>query len=96
MTEPVAPKPEFLALTERAVLAALDDPDPTNSVAIEVARLVTAYTDNFKTHIERLGTLPTDLLRVKPRWQIEAVAQRLTTQAIRGSLAQSVSSDTEN
>jgi hypothetical protein len=50
MTEIVAPKPEFLSLTENAVLAALDDPDPANPIAIEIARLMTAYTNNFRSH----------------------------------------------
>jgi hypothetical protein len=93
MTEIVAPKPEFLSLTENAVLAALDDPDPANPIAIEVARLVTAYTNNFAGHVERLGYIPADILRVKPRWPIEADAMRLTTKAIRDTLAQPTSSD---
>lgn len=58
MTEIVAPKPEFLCLTEQAVLAALDDRDPANPITIEVARLVTGYTSNFRSHVERLGTFP--------------------------------------
>ncbi len=91
MTEIVAPKPEFLALTEDAVMAALDDPDSTNPVAAEVARLVTAYTNNFRDHVERIGYIPADLLRMKPRWPIEAVAMRLTTDTIRESLAQATS-----
>jgi hypothetical protein len=93
MTEIVAPKPEFLSLTENAVLAALDDPDPANPIAIEIARLMTAYTNNFRSHVERLGYVPADILRVKPRWPIEAVAMRLTTKAIRDTLAQPTSSD---
>jgi hypothetical protein len=93
MTEIVAPKPEFLSLTEAAVLAALDDPDPTNPIAVEIARLVAAYTKNFEDHVERLGYIPADILRIKPRWPIEAVAMRLTTQTIREFLAPPVSSE---
>jgi hypothetical protein len=96
MTEIVAPKPEFLALTEQAVLAALDDPDPANPIAIEVARLMTAYTNNLRSHVERLGYIPADMLRVKPLWPIEAVAMSLTTKAIRDSLPQPKSSDAAN
>lgn len=91
MSEIVAPKPQFLALTEDAVLAALDDPDPANPIAVEIARLITAYANNFKNHVERLGYIPTDILRVKPRWPIEAVAMRLTTEVIPESLAKTVS-----
>jgi hypothetical protein len=87
MTESVAPKPEFLFLAENTVLAALDDPDPTNPVAVEVARLVTVYTNNFRDHVERIGYIPAEILRVKPRWPIEAVAMRLTTKVIREALA---------
>jgi hypothetical protein len=85
MTEIVAPKPEFLSLTEAAVLAALGD--PAKPIAVETRRLVTAYTKNFRDHVERLGYIPADILRIKPRWPIEAVAMRMTTQAIRESLA---------
>jgi hypothetical protein len=67
MTEIVAPKPEFLSLTDAAVLAALGDPDPANPIAVEINRLVTAYTKNFRDHVERLGYIPADILRIKPR-----------------------------
>ena len=52
-------------------------------MAVEIARLVTAYTSNLQRHEERIGYIPTDLLSVKPYWAIEAVATRLTTEAIR-------------
>jgi hypothetical protein len=61
ITEIVASKPEFLSITEQAVLAALDDPAPANPIAIEVARLVTAYTNNFRSHAERLGYVPAEI-----------------------------------
>jgi hypothetical protein len=88
MNEPVEPKPEFRPLVEDAVMAALDDPDPANPIAIEVARLIDGYTSNFKQHVDRLGHIPADILRIKPRWPIEAVAMRLTTEIIRELLAQ--------
>ena len=91
MTEIVAPKPEFLSLTEAALLAALGD--PANPIAVEITRLVTAYTKNFQDHVERLGYIPADILHIKPRWPLEAVAMRTTTQAIRESLAPPVSSE---
>jgi len=96
MTEIAGPGPQFLSVTEDAVLAALDDPDPANPIAVEIARLVTAYTSNFRDHVDRIGYIPADVLRVKPRWPIEAVAMRLTTQAIRESLAQPPSTDAAN
>ncbi len=95
MTEIVAPKPQFLSLTEQAVLAALDDPDPANPIACEIARLVTAYTRNIQDRVERIGYIPADILRVKPRWPIEVVAMQLTTEAVRDALTQAESPNTE-
>jgi len=57
---------------------------------------VTAYTRNFGDHVERLGYIPADILRLNPRWPIEAVAMRLTTEAIRETLARPESSDATN
>jgi hypothetical protein len=88
MTEIVEPKTEFRTLSETAVMAALEDADPKNAIAAEVARLITAYTTNFQRHVERVGYMPSDILRLKPRWPIEAVAMRLTTQAIRQAVEQ--------
>lgn len=82
VTQIVAPKPEFLALNEQAVLVALDHLDPANPIAMEVTRLVATYTTNFKNHVERLGYMPTDIIHIKPRWPIEAVAMRLTMDVI--------------
>jgi hypothetical protein len=76
MTETVEPKPEFRSLPEAAVVAALQDPDPANPIAIEVARLIDGYTSNFYAHVRRIGHIPSDILRIKPRWPIEAVAPR--------------------
>ena len=86
----VEPKPEFQSLSEEAVLAALEDPDPANPIAVEVARLVTGYTANFQSHVERLGYMPAAVLRIKRRWPIEAVAMRLMTDTIRQTIAEKV------
>ena len=76
----VQPRPEFRNLTKSAVLAALDDPDPKNPIAVEVARLIAAYTDNVQQHV-RLGGMPSDMLRVNGRWPIEEIAMRLASDA---------------
>jgi hypothetical protein len=76
-----------------AVLSALGDSDPANPIAVEISRLVTAYTKNLRDHVERLGHIPADILRIKPRWPIEAVAMRMTTKAISESLSPPVSSE---
>ena len=58
MTETVAPKPEFLSMTEAAVLAALEDPDPANPIAVEIASLLTPYEKNSETMWSGSGTFP--------------------------------------
>lgn len=78
------------------MLAALDDPDPANPIAIEVTGLMTSYAENFREHVRRIGYIPADILRVQPRWPTEAVAMRFTTRAIRLSLAEPESSGTVN
>ena len=90
MTEAVQPKPEFQSLSAEAVVAALNNPDPAHPVAVEVARLMRAYyTENFRRNDDGLGFMPADFLRIEPRWPIEAVALRLTTEAIRETVANS-------
>ncbi len=84
----VEPGEPFRALTEAEVQAALDDPDPANPIACEVARLVEGYTANFAALAERLGRLPPSMLRLAPRWPIEAVAMRLMTETISRAVAE--------
>lgn len=86
MSQLVEPLAQFTSLTEAEVMAALNDPDPSNAVACEVARLIAGYTANFRAHVERLGRIPADILRARPESAIEAVAMRLTTDTIRDSL----------
>ena len=68
-------------------MAALNDPDPGNPIAVEVARLMEGYGENFRAQVERLGYFPSDILHVKPQSAIEAVAMRLTTGAIQEAIA---------
>jgi hypothetical protein len=48
--------PQFCFLAEDAVLAALDHTDPANPIAIEIAGLVTAYTNNSGARRTALGS----------------------------------------
>ena len=75
ITEIIEPQLQFQSLSEDAVQVALADPN--NSVAVEVARLITAYTKTFVRHVKQIGYLPPHILHVKARWPIEAVAMRL-------------------
>lgn len=82
----VTAKPEFTSLSDASVLEALNDTDPDNPVVMEVARLIDGYTRNFAATVERLGYLPASILHVRPGSQIEAIAMRITTDAIRDEL----------
>jgi hypothetical protein len=82
MTRIITPAPQFTGLSETEIMAALNDPDPGNPIAIEVARLIEGYTENLRAHVERLGYSPQSFLRLKPQTAIEAVAMRLTSEAI--------------
>ena len=82
MTRVVPPLLQFTGLTKAEVMTALNDPDPGNPIAVEVARLIEGYTENFRAHVERLGYIPDSFLHVKPQTPSEAVAMRLTTEAI--------------
>jgi hypothetical protein len=83
----IEPRDEFKILDEAAIHAALADTNPDNPVAKEVARLISGYTANFAEHCERLGYIPRDILTLSPRSPIEAVAAKLTGDAIRAELA---------
>jgi hypothetical protein len=78
--EPEAKKANETGL--RLAMAALNEPDASNPIANEVARLVRGYAENFREHVQRLGHMPDSFLRVKPETAIEAVAMRLTTETI--------------
>jgi hypothetical protein len=50
MTRIVTPAPQFTGLSEAEVNAALADPNPGNPIAVEVARLIEGYSENFRAH----------------------------------------------
>ena len=83
---PVSAKSEFRGLEESSIAQALEDPDPANPIAVEVARLVEAYTQNFAEHVENLGFLPASILRSKGTCPIEEIAMRLVTETIRETM----------
>jgi hypothetical protein len=83
----VEPEIAFRSLSEAVVRAALADLNPKNPVAAEVVRLVAGYTQNLAEHCERMGYIPTDFLRLTPRWPIEAVALELVKTIVREQIA---------
>ena len=87
MSTPIIPRPEFLSLTETDVLAALRDPDGNNPIAIEFARLIKGYGENFAATCDRLGHIPESILHVKPRSAIEALAMAQVTEIITDQLS---------
>ena len=86
MATPIIPRPQFLSLTESDVLAALRDPDGNNPIAIEFARLIKGYGENFAAHCDRLGHIPDSILHVAPRSPIEALAMAQVTEIITDQL----------
>jgi hypothetical protein len=77
----------FRSLSEEAILEALADPAHNNTVALEVARLISGYTENFKRHVEQLGYFPSQVLRSKGSCPIEEVAMKLVTETICNTVA---------
>jgi hypothetical protein len=51
MTMPaiITPAQQFTGLSEAEIMAALNDPG--NPIAVEVARLIEGYTENFRAHV---------------------------------------------
>ena len=47
----ITPAPQFTGLSKAEIMAALNDPDPDNPIAVEVARLIEGYTENFRAHV---------------------------------------------
>ena len=86
MSVPIMPRAEFASLTEAEVLAALRDPDGNNPIAIEFARLIKGYGENFAATCDRLGLIPESILHVAPRSAIDAVAMAQVTEIITGQL----------
>jgi len=59
MTRVVPPLLQFTGLTKAEVMTALNDPDPGNPIAVEVARLIEGYAENFAPMSNVLVTFPT-------------------------------------
>lgn len=78
--------PEFHDISEDEVLAALDDSNPDNPVAVEVARLMDGYLSNFQEHVEKLGHIPQSILRSSGGCPVESIAMRLVSETIRDAL----------
>lgn len=73
---PVETRPEFHCLAEGVILSALDDPHSPNPIAIEVGRLIAAYTIELR---DRLILTSPAAPPLETRFPIEAVALRLAT-----------------
>jgi hypothetical protein len=56
------PRVEFRGVVEAEISKALNDPEATNPIVAEVARLIAGYSANLSLHV--VG---------EPRWPIEAV-----------------------
>ena len=83
---PVSTMPEFEDISEDEVQAALDDPNPDNPIAVELARLMEGYIANFTEHVEKIGHIPPSILRSTGSCPIESVAMQLTSDIIRDAM----------
>lgn len=83
---PVIPRPEYASLTEADVLAALRDPDGNNPIALEFARLIKGYGENFAATCQTHERIPESILHVKPHSAIEALAMAQATEIITDQL----------
>ena len=81
----VVPGQEFVGLTHDEVQGALDDTNPDNPIALEIARLIEGYMENFAAHVERVGEVPAQILRAKGGSAIEEVAMQLVSDTIRNT-----------
>ena len=78
--------PEFQDIPEDEVFEALNDENPANPIAVEVARLIEGYMSNFQKHVEKLGHMPQSILRSSGSCPIESIAMRLVSETIRDTL----------
>ena len=43
----ITPASQFTGLSEAEIMAALNDPDPANPIAVKVARFIEGYTESW-------------------------------------------------
>jgi hypothetical protein len=60
---------------------------PSKSPGSSKASPRTFATENFRVHVERVGYIPDSFLQDNPQAVTEAVAMRLTTEAIQEAIA---------
>ena len=78
----VKAKEKFRNATDEQVREALNDPNPHNALAREVARLIEGYTANFYEYCEQIGGIPEKIVRINPETAVERVALELFEQVI--------------
>ena len=83
---PVHTKSEFVDFSESEVFDALNDENPDNPIAVEIARLMQGYMKNFTEHVEKIGNVPPSILRSTGSCPIESVAMQLTSDIIRDAM----------
>jgi hypothetical protein len=71
-----------------AILAALNDPDPNNPVAVALAERLKELTGRYWLHAEKLGRVPTELMLVKPTTAFDDIAYRLHLNAVADAVGQ--------
>ena len=68
---------------DRAVIeAALDDPDPDNKIAKEIAEAIVGFGERISKHADRINKFPDELLLTKPKTVFDDFVIRMTLQEI--------------
>ena len=68
---------------DRAVIeAALDDPDPNNKIAKEIAEAIVGFGKRISKHAEGINKFPDELLLTKPQTVFDDFVIRMTLQEI--------------
>jgi hypothetical protein len=68
--------------SRQELLAAIDDPDATNPLALNIVALLDGYTAALNAQARRAGAIPETVILAAPNTEIEAFALELFTSHI--------------
>jgi len=71
--------------TRAELLAALDDPNPDNPLAVAIGNVLASYAIELNQQADRAGASPNPLVLPTPQTEIEAFALELFTEEMRGA-----------
>ena len=71
--------------TRAELLAALDDPNPGNQLAVAISETLAGYAKQLADQADRAGAWPNPVVLSAPATELEAFALELFTEEIRGA-----------